>query len=162
MFSKANKSNGRDRRYAPSIIGSDCRITGDLFSQGEVQIDGRVDGDIRCDSLVIGESGSITGEISAETVRVLGSVTGQIKARSVALSKTARIIGDITHDSLSVEAGAYVEGRFNRLTAEPEHVVEPALPPADRNAAGQALLTNGKKDTKKDAAATATPSAVAG
>lgn len=117
MFSRATKNAARQN--APSIVGADCAITGDLLSQGELQIDGRVDGDVRCNALVIGPTGVITGEISAETVRVLGAVTGQITARAVELAKTARILGDITHDCLSVEAGAYVEGRCNRLPADP-------------------------------------------
>ncbi len=72
--------------------------------------------------LVIGEQGSVAGEVKAETVSVLGTVKGQITAQAVALARTARILGDITHDTLSVEAGAYVEGRFNRhppLSGEP-------------------------------------------
>jgi cytoskeletal protein CcmA (bactofilin family) len=114
MFSKPNKPQGL-HRASPSIIGGNCSLAGDISSDGEVHVDGNVVGDVRCVTLVIGEQGSVTGEIAAETVRVLGAVTGQIAARSVELAKTARIMGDITHDSLSVEAGAYVEGRFNRL-----------------------------------------------
>ncbi|HVI50285.1 MAG TPA: polymer-forming cytoskeletal protein [Candidatus Sulfotelmatobacter sp.] len=137
MFSKSNKANaGRERRTSPSIIGADCTITGDILSQGEVHVDGRVDGDVRCDMLVVGPSGTITGEISAELVRVLGSVTGQIKARAVELAKSAHVVGDITHESLSIEAGAFVEGRFDRLAEQK------ALPSGDRNAAGQALLSS--------------------
>jgi cytoskeletal protein CcmA (bactofilin family) len=113
MFSKPSKTSVP--RTTPSIIGSNCNLAGDIASDGEVHIDGKVVGDVRCVTLVIGESGGVTGEINAETVRVLGAVTGQITANAVELAKTARILGDITHDSLAVEAGAYVEGRFNRL-----------------------------------------------
>ena len=113
MFSKPNKPSAH--RATPSIIGGNCSLAGDIVSDGEVHVDGKVVGDVRCAVLVIGEAGAITGEINAETVRVLGAVTGQITARAVELSKSARILGDITHDSLAVEAGAYVEGRFNRL-----------------------------------------------
>jgi cytoskeletal protein CcmA (bactofilin family) len=116
MFSKPNKT--LVHHASPSIIGSNCNLAGDIVSDGEVHIDGKVVGDVRCVTLVIGEGGGVTGEINAETVRVLGAVTGQITARAVELAKSARILGDITHDSLSVEAGAYVEGRFNRLQAE--------------------------------------------
>ena len=141
MFLKSNKpTSSRDSRTTPTIIGADCRITGDIFSQGEVQIDGRIDGDIRCSHLVVGETGAITGEISAETVRVLGAVTGQIRATSVDLAKTARVLGDITQDSLSVQAGAHIEGSFNRLTPEKPVAEKPATLP-DRNKSGQALLT---------------------
>lgn len=113
MFSKPNKPVSQ--RASPSIIGSNCSLAGDIASDGEVHVDGHVVGDVRCVTLVIGEGGGVTGEINAETVRVLGAVTGQITASAVELAKTARILGDITHDSLAVEAGAYVEGRFNRL-----------------------------------------------
>jgi cytoskeletal protein CcmA (bactofilin family) len=113
MFSKHNKA--AVQRTTPSIIGSNCSLAGDIVSDGEVHIDGKVVGDVRCVTLVIGETGAVTGEINAETVRVLGAVTGQIMASAVELAKSARILGDITHDSLAVEAGAYVEGRFNRL-----------------------------------------------
>lgn len=125
MFSKRNKTAAAPA--TPSIIGTDCTITGDVVSQGEVQVDGRVNGDIRCAVLVVGETGCITGEINAETVRVLGAVTGQIYARAVELAKTARVLGDITHESLAVQAGAYVEGRFNRQAAPlPEAVAQEA------------------------------------
>jgi len=123
MFSKPNKPVAH--RAAPSIIGSNCSLAGDILSEGEVHIDGKVIGDVRCITLVIGEGGGITGEINAETVRVLGAVTGQITARAVELAKTARILGDITHDSLAVEAGAYVEGRFNRLPHDEPAVADP-------------------------------------
>lgn len=117
MFSKPNKPQTL-QRTSPSIIGTNCSLAGDISSDGEVHVDGKVDGDVRCVTLVIGEEGGVTGEIIAETVRVLGAVTGQITARAVELSKTARITGDITHETLSVEAGAHVEGRFNRLPPE--------------------------------------------
>jgi cytoskeletal protein CcmA (bactofilin family) len=129
MFSKPNKPPAH-HRASPSIIGANCSLAGDIASDGEVHVDGKVVGDVRCVTLVIGEEGGVTGEIEAETVRVLGAVTGQITARAVELAKTARITGDITHETLSVEAGAFVEGRFNRLAtegAEPARGLEPAV-----------------------------------
>jgi cytoskeletal protein CcmA (bactofilin family) len=151
MFSKGSKS--ASRRSTPSIIGADCTFTGDVLSEGEVQVDGRLEGDVRCRQLVIGEQGSVTGEISAETVSVLGMVTGQITAQTVALARTARILGDITHDSLSVEVGAYVEGRFNRLPPEPAAKAAEAASGGElaRGASGQALLSS-PKDKDEDGA----------
>lgn len=132
MFSKPNKPQA-PHRVTPSIIGANCSLAGDITSDGEVHVDGKVDGDVRCAVLVIGEQGGVTGEINAETVRVLGAVTGQITARAVELAKTARIEGDITHETLAVEAGAFVEGRFNRMppegaAAEPVKSLAPAAP----------------------------------
>jgi len=143
MFTtKSNKGN-RERHSPPSIIASDCIVTGDVFSQGEVQMDGRVNGDLRCDLLVVGETGSITGEISAQTVRIFGSVNGQITAAAVELAKSARVLGDITHDSLAIEAGAHVQGRIKRNNEEDGYPSESVQALPDRNAGGQALLTAG-------------------
>lgn len=125
MFSKPNKPQGLNHT-SPSIIGTNCSLAGDITSDSEVHVDGKVVGDVRCVTLVIGEEGGVTGEINAETVRVLGSVAGQITAKAVELAKTARIVGDITHDTLAVEAGAYVEGRFNRLQPDQPKALEKA------------------------------------
>jgi len=130
MFSKQN--NGKGQATSLSILAADCRLTGDISSDGEVHIDGRLDGDVMCKTLTVGETGVVTGKIGAEVVRIMGSVNGQVKAHSVELGATARIVGDITHASLRVDAGAYVQGVFTRLPADtspvPGQGAEKALP----------------------------------
>ena len=100
------------RNGAPSIISSDLSVTGTLASAGDMQIDGSIDGDVRCARLVVGESGVIKGTVRAETVTVRGRVEGGIRARALAIGATARVEGDILHQELDVEAGAFVQGRF--------------------------------------------------
>jgi cytoskeletal protein CcmA (bactofilin family) len=95
---------------APSIIGSDVVITGNIVTQGEIQLDGKVEGDIRSSALTIGESGIVVGSVSASEVIIKGTVKGQINARSIRLEKTSKVTGDLIHESLSIEAGAFIEG----------------------------------------------------
>lgn len=122
MFSKASKAQSVDHRQqtagrtVPSIISSDLSITGDLVSSGEIQIDGAVEGDIECTVLIVGVNGSVSGEIKAETVRLHGRVTGQVRAGTVFMAATARMIGDVTHESLAIEPGAFMEGHCRRMT----------------------------------------------
>src|SRR4051812_24057275 len=97
-------------RPAPSIISADMVIQGSINSAGDVQIDGRLEGDVRSAGLVIGDQAEIQGEISAEEVNVRGKVMGRIRARRVLLAATAHVEGDILHEALSVEAGAFFEG----------------------------------------------------
>ena len=61
---------------APSIIGSDVVITGNIVTQGEIQLDGKVEGDIRSSALTIGESGIVVGSVSASEVIIKGTVKG--------------------------------------------------------------------------------------
>ncbi len=98
-------------RAAPSIISSDMHITGSVTSDGEMQIDGQIDGDVTASSLTIGTSGHIVGEVKAETVTVRGKVKGSIRARKVELETGASVSGDIVHASLSIQANAVFEGQ---------------------------------------------------
>lgn len=122
MFSKGSKTPSRDQKVeavakgVPSIISADLTITGDLVSSGEIQVDGSIEGDIRCKALVIGVDGAVTGEIEADSVRLHGKVTGQVRAKTVFLAATAHMIGDITHESLAIEPGAFMEGHCRRMS----------------------------------------------
>jgi len=104
----------------PSIISGDLKITGNLESQGDIQIDGRVIGDIRSRTLTVGEQAHVQGSIYAQSVRICGGISGEVKANQVVLAKTAKVEGDIAHKSLAIEAGAYIEGNIRRLEGQPE------------------------------------------
>jgi cytoskeletal protein CcmA (bactofilin family) len=108
--SGAETTRATPRSAAPSIISSDLKILGDLISAGDLQVDGIVEGDIQTRSLTIGEGAVVTGNIQAETTRVCGQVTGMIKAATVTLERTAKVVGDIVHQILAIEPGAFLEG----------------------------------------------------
>ena len=95
---------------APSIISADMVINGAISSTGDIQIDGRVEGDVRSVGLVIGDKAEISGEVLAEDVTVRGKVTGRIRARKVLLAATCHVEGDILHEAFAVESGAFFEG----------------------------------------------------
>ena len=107
-----NKPLRNGGNSAPSIIGSDVKIEGNITTVGEIQLDGVVEGDINCGSMTMGEHGAVTGVIAADSLIVRGKVDGTVRARSIRLEKSARVTGDVWHETLSVEAGAYIEGRF--------------------------------------------------
>lgn len=100
---------------APSIISADLRILGDIICDGDIQIEGVVEGDVKSKSLTVGEAALVKGSVMCETARVRGTVDGEIFARSVFLARTSRVRGDITHESIAIEAGAYLDGRCRRL-----------------------------------------------
>lgn len=95
-----------------SVIGADVTITGNISATADLHIDGRVDGDITCASLVQGEKSAINGVVTADAARLAGKVTGSITAKELVILKTARIEGDVHYDALTIEQGAEVDGRF--------------------------------------------------
>lgn len=100
-----------------SIIGNDVTIKGDITASADLHVDGRIEGDITCASLVQGEHSVIVGTISSETARLAGSINGSISARELTVLRTARINGDVQYDALTIEQGAEVEGRFSHRVA---------------------------------------------
>lgn len=95
---------------APSIISADLIVTGTLSSSGDIQIDGRIEGDVRSAGLVIGEKAFIQGDIVAEEVTIRGRVEGSIRAHKVLLANTCHVEGNIMHEAFAVETGAFFEG----------------------------------------------------
>ena len=89
-------------------------ITGSIASEGAIQIDGKVDGDITAGDIVIGSTGEIVGEIKAETLRVKGKIRGSIRAKKVELETGASVIGDIIHSALVIQPDASFEGQVKR------------------------------------------------
>ncbi|MEM7661905.1 MAG: polymer-forming cytoskeletal protein [Pseudomonadota bacterium] len=98
-------------RAAPSIISADMVIKGSVTSQGEMQIDGVIEGDVQGSSLTIGQTGSIQGEVIAQAVTVRGKVIGSIRARKVELETGSRVEGDIVHATLAIQSNAVFEGQ---------------------------------------------------
>jgi cytoskeletal protein CcmA (bactofilin family) len=99
-----------------SVLGADIVITGDVKAGADLHIDGRVEGDIDCASLVQGEGSEIAGAIRADNARLAGTVRGSIDAGSLTILKSARIHGDVSYDALTIEQGAQVDGRFAHRT----------------------------------------------
>lgn len=110
----STSSSAAARGSAPSVIGPDLIITGNLISKGEIQIDGEVQGDIHSSYVVVGEKARITGAIIADEVVVRGQVMGSVRGKRVMLQSTSHVEGDIHHTALAIEQGAFFEGKSRR------------------------------------------------
>jgi cytoskeletal protein CcmA (bactofilin family) len=97
-----------------TVIAEGLRIVGSVTAEGLVEVNGQVEGDLHCTSLVVSPKAYITGGIQAERVVVNGKVQGPIHSREVVLKSHAVVVGDVEAESLSIESGAYFEGRSLR------------------------------------------------
>jgi cytoskeletal protein CcmA (bactofilin family) len=119
MFGKGGKGPGAPGAGGGnfSYIGAEMTITGDIVTESELHLDGKVIGDVSCGSLSQGEGGEVRGNIVVREARLAGLVDGAVEAGILTLEASARVTGDILYESLSVAAGAEVEGRFKRRRA---------------------------------------------
>jgi len=158
---------------APSIISADLIVTGTLTSTGDIQIDGRVEGDVHSAGLVIGDKAFIHGDVMAEEVTVRGRVQGSIRARKVLLASTCHVEGNILHEAFAVETGAFFEGNCRhadnplgeeapkktelRPAPAPAPTAAPATPHASAPTAVSAMVSRPMAAASGATAATFTP-----
>jgi cytoskeletal protein CcmA (bactofilin family) len=111
------------KMVAYSFISSDLTISGDLKTDGELHVEGTVEGDIVAGHVYIAENATVIGMITADNIIVHGKTKGLIRGGNVLLSRTAQVEGDIIHTGLSIESCAGFEGSVQRaesLVAEQE------------------------------------------
>jgi cytoskeletal protein CcmA (bactofilin family) len=103
-----------------ALIDAGLNIYGDLQTDGEVEVDGKIIGNIGCTHLTIGKGAAVTGNIKADEVLVRGKVKGTIRATRVILQDSAQVEGDIYHDRIVIEDGARFVGASNNKTETTE------------------------------------------
>jgi cytoskeletal protein CcmA (bactofilin family) len=108
------------KNAAPSLLSSDLVINGNLVSDGDMQVDGTIEGDIKSKKLTVSTSAVVRGSIEAESVVIAGNVTGQIKAKHVTLNKSAKVIADLIQERLTIEPGAFFEGNCRHFPGDEE------------------------------------------
>lgn len=113
-----------------STLSADLQFEGGITGGGDLQIDGSIKGDVRVGRLIVGETGAVEGNVSADYVEVRGRIVGGISGKQVKLIATAYVDGDITAEQMSIDIGAYFQGRVLQGRRE-----APAPTPAPRPAA---------------------------
>ncbi len=106
--------------FSPNAtISSDLTILGDLSTSGSVTIDGVIEGNIKCTSLIVTANGRVNGGVVAvHEVIVRGEVTGAIRCRCVTLQSSAKVEGDISYHRISIGMGARYAGRLRWMEDE--------------------------------------------
>ncbi|MFT6332878.1 MAG: cytoskeletal protein CcmA (bactofilin family) [Lentimonas sp.] len=114
-FRKNIEQMTTSHKSMPSIIAKDVKIEGDIKSSGVIEIEGEIKGQIDSNSIIIRESGSVEGDIKADSINIRGQFSGNVKARNINIFNKAKVSGNIEYDSLSVEDGASIDGQFKRF-----------------------------------------------
>ena len=106
----ANASASDDRRR--SVLHDGITIRGNWESDGIVEFGGTIIGDLTADTLVLTEQGKVTGNVRARNVTISGILDGTIAAVNVTFKPQARVTAHVETQTLTIEAGARVDGRM--------------------------------------------------
>lgn len=122
-----------------SILGADVAVKGDIRADADLHIDGHVEGDIACASMVQGTGSRIKGSVTAQSARLAGHIEGAITVGELVIDASARITGDVTYESITISPGSQVDGRFTHRRGAGSSTSAPAelkLVSAEAGAAG--------------------------
>lgn len=137
-----------------STLSAGVKYEGNISGGGDLQIDGSLKGDVRVARVTIGENGSVEGSVAADVLEIRGRISGSIVAKQVRLHASARVDGDITQEQLSIEQGAWFQGRCTQ--AKRDAAVEPAVDRYKPEAAAKpAPMVGAAKDQPAPAAKSA-------
>ncbi|MBI4397053.1 MAG: polymer-forming cytoskeletal protein [Elusimicrobia bacterium] len=107
-----------------TLVGPDTHFQGTIRSKGSVRVDGRVEGGVSAETVIIGEGGHVQGDITAKSIIIGGKVTGNIIAsNTLELQTHSQVFGDIRAAQLSIAEGAVFEGNCV-MTTDKAKVIE--------------------------------------
>lgn len=100
----------------PSILSKTVHVRGEINSNGILEIEGKTQGLIKGNLVIIREGGYVEGRIEAEHLNIHGNFNGEIKANNISIYKKAKVLGNIEYKSLCVEDGASIDGKFKKFS----------------------------------------------
>jgi len=102
------KSKNQEHISIQNIIAKGTKIVGDFFSEGDLRVDGIIEGNIQTPGkVVVGKDGEISGKLSCSNAYFEGKLTGTLElSGTLTLKSTAHIEGEVITEKLAVEPGA--------------------------------------------------------
>ena len=123
MF-KSNNGQDKADTHLETVVGAESSFQGTLRSKGSVRIDGKIEGGVSAEGVILGERGEVQGDISARTVVIGGKVTGNVHAtESLELLAKSQVFGDLHAPQLLIAEGAIFEGSC-LMASEKTKVIE--------------------------------------
>ena len=98
-----------------SLFSSDLIIEGDVKSDGSLSVDGKLIGNLNCESVTVNSGGAIEGNIVAVKLMNLGDISGDIHAKDIELEQGSKTKSNLKSDNLKVSTGAVIKGKVHIL-----------------------------------------------
>ena len=116
MFSNKEKDENR----IETLIGEQCSIIGSLNGNGLIKIDGSINGNLICeDDILLGETGTIKGDITCNNANINGIMNGNISCKStLTIESCGKVHGDISVKKLMISEGGFLDGKCTMISYE--------------------------------------------
>jgi cytoskeletal protein CcmA (bactofilin family) len=102
-----------------TLIGAGATCDGAFSARDTTRIDGTINGPVHIEgSLIVGQSGKVNGDVTAQNVFLAGEITGNIDCNSgkLEVSDSGKLVGDVTTKSIVIDENAIFQGRCTMTT----------------------------------------------
>jgi cytoskeletal protein CcmA (bactofilin family) len=137
IFGKGSEK-GKISQEGTSILGHEMSLVGNVTFRGSLRLDGKVEGNVKGEQLVLGVTGRVTGDIDAANVVCHGHVEGNVTAKKLYVMKGSTITGRVDTADLSVESGAQLNGEIKSRSQDLRLLSGTPLPENNREEIGKA------------------------
>ena len=108
-----------DQKFTGSILASSISLKGSITCKGELQIDGRISGNITGEKVILGPESNMEGTLNAHEVVISGNFKGKLKGKSIRLDSGASVDAEIQYEVLAIEDGSVVNGTVKKIPPAP-------------------------------------------
>ena len=117
MLLNKKKEDNTEGLFNTSIIAKSLKLTGDLDSEKNIRVDGKIEGNVHCRAkVIIGKGGIVNGTIVTQDAEISGTVNGKITTFGcLEVKNGANIQGEIFTNNVVTEQGANINGTFNMI-----------------------------------------------
>jgi len=120
LFSNSRRKG--ESLEADTFIGTETDFQGDFMVKGTLMIAGRIDGRVKADCVIVGETAVIKGEVTAPKIVVGGRFEGNLRAKEIVeIKSTGRVSGSIFANRFSVTEGGEINGKIEMKMNEPSN-----------------------------------------
>lgn len=110
MFLKLARLMRGEKSVVPCIISFGTKVSGNIVEGDVIHIDGKLEGDVACNELIVGANGTVNGNVTAKSLELYGELNGKIKVENLFIAGTAKFIGDSVYKTIAIEPGAVLVG----------------------------------------------------
>ncbi len=128
FFNKNEAGSGGDKEAVTSVIGQEMQLIGDISFKGKLRLDGKTEGNIQGDYLILGESGMVVGDVAVNIFVCSGRVQGNVNVKKLQVTSSGVINGKVDAADLEVESGAALSGEVKSRSKELRLVPGSAIP----------------------------------
>ena len=116
-----------DQKFSSSILANSFSLKGSISCKGELQIDGRINGNLNGEKVILGPESVMDGTLTADEIIISGKFKGKIKGKSIRLDAGAYVDAEITYEVLAIESGSSINGIVKKIVI-PSTIKKQPLP----------------------------------